>query len=292
MNRVQQGMRAPAAHSDDWLITYADMITLLLCFFVIFFVILSSRKNGQEEIFAVNAPTLTVHDTGPTQPRESLARAAQPDPKIYTLNKPENSETSLAEEAAARIGQPLRAGSFIAMDATPAVAPIEPSSRPTVGVDGNPNPAGIGGYWKSGHSIGAEPKGDRISMFEISSSAFFGSGSADLRDSGKSILRDVAVELKSNQYEQYHIVVEGHTDDNPIVTTRFSSNWELSTARAAAVVHFFLDQGLPAQKLHAAGYADTRPKVPNRDADGNAIPENQAQNRRVVIRLEKIDASD
>jgi flagellar motor protein MotB len=292
MNRVQQGMRAPAAHSDDWLITYADMITLLLCFFVIFFVILSSRKNGQEEIFAAHAPTPTLHDTRPTQPQEALARATQSDPKISAFNKPENSETSLAEEAAARIGQPLHAGSFIATDATPPVAPIALSSRPTVGVDGNPSLAGIGGYSKPGYSTGAQPKGDRISMFEISSSAFFGSGSADLSESGKSILRDVAMELKSNQYEQYHIVVEGHTDDTPIATVRFSSNWELSTARAAAVVHFFLDQGLPAQKLHAAGYADTRPKVPNRDADGNAIPENQAQNRRVVIRLEKIEASD
>jgi len=55
------------------------------------------------------------------------------------------------------------------------------------------------------------------------------------------------------------------------------------------VVHYFLEQGIPARKLRAAGYADSFPKAPNRDANGNPIPEHQAQNRRVVIKLEKID---
>ena len=77
--------------------------------------------------------------------------------------------------------------------------------------------------------------------------------------------------------------------DAPISTAQFPSNWELSTARASAVVHYFLDQGIPAQELRAAGYADTFPKAPNRDAAGHPLPENQAQNRRVVIALEKID---
>jgi chemotaxis protein MotB len=135
-------------------------------------------------------------------------------------------------------------------------------------------------------------KGDRITTLEISSAAFFDSGSAALNTSGESILRDVAVDLKSDKLKDYEITVEGHTDDTPINTSRFPSNWELSTARASAVVHFFLDQGIPARKLRAAGYADTFPKAPNRDANGNAIPENQTQNRRVVIKMEKIDKAE
>lgn len=234
MNRVQQGIRAPRVHTDDWLITYADMITLLLCFFVIFFVILYARKNGPDEAIAARAPA--VQDTHSTPQTNIVPFAAQSEAEISAFND------------------------------FAAIGPAKPSARPA-------------------------PKADRISMFEMSSSAFFGSGSADLSDSGKSILRDVAVELKSGEYQGYQIVVEGHTDDAPIATTQFSSNWELSTARAAAVVHFFLDQGLPAQRLRAAGYADTQPKAPNRDANGAAIPENQAQNRRVVIRLEKIEIS-
>ena len=126
----------------------------------------------------------------------------------------------------------------------------------------------------------------------MSSAAFFDSGSATLSAAGAAILRGELDKLNSDQYEDYEITVEGHTDDTPIHTAQFPSNWELSTARAAAVVHFLLDQGIPAQKLRAAGYADTFPKLPNHDADGNPIPENQAQNRRVVIKLEKIDPAD
>ena len=135
-----------------------------------------------------------------------------------------------------------------------------------------------------------EQKGDRITTFEANSAAFFASGSATLSEAGKAVLRDVAVNIKSDKFRDYHITVEGHTDDSPISTAQFPSNWELSTARASAVVHFFLRaRCIPAQRLRTAGYADTFPKAPNRDAHGNAIPANQALNRRVVIKLEKID---
>ena len=113
-----------------------------------------------------------------------------------------------------------------------------------------------------------------------------------MSEAGESILHEMATKLKSDEFKDYQITVEGHTDDAPISTSRFPSNWELSTARASAVVHFFLDQDIPARKLRAAGYADTFPKAPNRDANGDAIPENQAQNRRVVIKLEKIDKAE
>src|SRR6185312_2766361 len=104
-------------------------------------------------------------------------------------------------------------------------------------------------------------------------------------------LGDVAGTLGSRQFAAYHITIEGHTDDTPISTPQFQSNWELSAARAAAVVRFLLDLGIPAGKLTAAGYADTVPIAPNRNPDGAVIADNQARNRRVVIRLEKIDKS-
>ena len=142
---------------------------------------------------------------------------------------------------------------------------------------------------KSQGAADLEQNGDRITSLEISSAAFFDRGSATLSPAGKAILRDVAGNLKAEKFKDYEVTVEGHTDDAPISTSLFPSNWELSTARAAAVVRFFLEEGIPAQRLRAAGYADTFPKVPNRDASGGAIPENQAQNRRVVIKLEKIE---
>ena len=134
-----------------------------------------------------------------------------------------------------------------------------------------------------------ERDGEHVTTFSFDSTAFFGSGSATLSSSGEVILRDVVADLKSEKFKDYLVTVEGHTDDAPIGTSEFPSNWELSTARAAAVVRFFLDRGIPARRLRAAGYADTFPLVPNRDANGKAILENQAKNRRVVIALEKVE---
>ena len=152
-------------------------------------------------------------------------------------------------------------------------------------------PAGVERL-KSRGAMVVEQQGDRITTLQISSATFFASGYAVLSGAGKTILRDVALTLKSSEFAAYHISIEGHTDDTPISTAQFQSNWELSTARAAAVVRFFLEQGLPSRQLSAAGYADTFPIAPNRNVDGTVIPENQAKNRRVVIKLEKIDKAE
>jgi chemotaxis protein MotB len=85
----------------------------------------------------------------------------------------------------------------------------------------------------------------------------------------------------------YSVDVEGHTDDDLISTAQFHSNWELSAARATNVVKFLISRGVDRVRLRAIGYADTQPKVLNRDEEGNPIKENQIENRRVVIRTER-----
>ena len=120
---------------------------------------------------------------------------------------------------------------------------------------------------------------------ELASSGFYRAGSADIRDEAIPVLANLAIALAAPRYRDYVIEIEGHTDDDPISTVRFPSNWELSAGRAARVVRFFIDEGLDPGRMKAAGYAETRPKVPNRTRDGTPIPENQAENRRVIIRL-------
>lgn len=122
-------------------------------------------------------------------------------------------------------------------------------------------------------------------VVEFSSNILFGSGKADLLPAIKPTFTEIAEELKSETYRSYTIEVEGHTDDNPIRTAEFPSNWELSARRATNVIRFMLEADVEQSRLKAAGYSDIHPKVPNRDAAGNPIPENQARNRRIVIRL-------
>jgi chemotaxis protein MotB len=130
--------------------------------------------------------------------------------------------------------------------------------------------------------VGEDEKGI---VLELDSSAFFPPGSAEIRPEAEPVLASLAQNIGSPAYRLFNIDLEGHTDDDPIDTPKFPSNWELSAHRAAAVVRFLIDQAIERERLQATGYAETRPKSPNRDADGNPIPENQAENRRVVVRL-------
>lgn len=114
---------------------------------------------------------------------------------------------------------------------------------------------------------------------------FYRTASADLLPDGKQLIRRIMSTLDTLGFYRYHIDVEGHTDDRPIATDRFPSNWELSTARASNVIRYFIAQGFPAERMKASGYGEMHPIAPNRDEFGNILTENMARNRRIVIRI-------
>lgn len=109
---------------------------------------------------------------------------------------------------------------------------------------------------------------------EIASDLAFNVGSADLSRSIQSFLVKLVTTMEKATYA---IAVEGHTDNVPIRSGAFPSNWELSAARASAVIRYLTSQGIPADKFRAIGFGDTVPKVANDNA------ENRATNRRVDI---------
>jgi chemotaxis protein MotB len=259
-----QQHKEQVSHADDWLMTYADMITLLLCFFALFLSISIPKKD---------VPPPTPPPVEQVQDRPEVIRVPSPHDEELT-GRPDILEGNLPFHGLEHVDEPKE------KVAEEALAPIRTPALPEI----------VDHLKAQGANI--DEKGDRITTIDISSAAFFASGLATISDAGKTVLKDVAANIKSDKYKDYQVTVEGHTDDSPIKTPQFPSNWELSTARASAVVKFFLEQGISAQKLRAAGYADTFPKVPNRDASGNPLPANQAQNRRVVIKLEKIDKAE
>ena len=123
-------------------------------------------------------------------------------------------------------------------------------------------------------------------VMEFNSSTLYRPGSAEILDKRKPMLNRIAKHLYELRGTRHTVVVEGHTDDTPINTLRFPSNWELSTNRATEIVRYFISRGVPPKSLKAAGYADVQPKVANRQRDGTPIPSNRALNRRIVIRIE------
>ena len=115
-------------------------------------------------------------------------------------------------------------------------------------------------------------------VVEMASEILFASGSARLTRGGKEALAEVAQVLVDIQDRIFQVA--GHTDDVPIHTEQFSSNWMLSSARAVSVLEHLVARGVPRTNLSAAGYADTQP------VGNNDTPEGQAQNRRIEIVLQ------
>ncbi len=120
---------------------------------------------------------------------------------------------------------------------------------------------------------------------KFTDATFYETAEATLLPEGKEVIDQIISILDELRFYQYHLDVEGHTDNRPIQTVRFPSNWELSTARAANIIKYFIERGFEPSRLKASGYADTRPLLPNQNELGADIPENQAINRRVVIRI-------
>lgn len=115
-------------------------------------------------------------------------------------------------------------------------------------------------------------------IVEMASAILFPSGKAKLSEEGEAAIGEVAAVLTT--FPDRIFQVAGHTDNVPIDNRNFASNWELSAARAVAVVEFLIDKGMAAENVSAAGYADTQPVAKNDTEDG------RAQNRRIEIVLQ------
>jgi chemotaxis protein MotB len=122
--------------------------------------------------------------------------------------------------------------------------------------------------------ISVTEEGTRISL---EGDVLFPSGSAELTDRGCEVLDGIATIIRSMDRP---VRIEGHTDDVPIHTEAYPSNWDLSTTRAVNVLRYFIeDKAIPPQRLSAEGFSDTRPRFPN-DSETN-----RAKNRRVSFVL-------
>jgi len=127
-------------------------------------------------------------------------------------------------------------------------------------------------------SVDVETEGQKI-IIRVREQASFGSGRAELKGAFRPILERVANILKDSEGK---IVIAGHTDNVPIYTERFRSNWELSAARAVSVAHeMMLATKIPSDRFLVQGFADTKPMTKN------DTPANRARNRRVEIILQQ-----
>lgn len=233
----------PDAPLDRWVLSWADFVTLLFAFFVVMYAI--SQVN--EEKYRRMAEALSDAFSGPGVMRGVSPAVEGGSGILEGGDSREEAEATLvgpADEGETRLLQDLRARMEADFSQQIAAGEVE--------VQGSD-------LWFS---------------IELRSSLLFESGGAIPAIEADQILAQIAAELQGLDNP---IHVEGFTDNEPISTDRFPSNWELSAARAAAVVRLLAMNGVSPQRMAAVGYGEFQPAYSNRTAEGRRL------NRRIVI---------
>lgn len=233
---------------ERWLVSYADFITLLFAFFVVMYAI-SSVNEGKYRVLSDSISSAFRNVPGNTVGAMVQVNPNAPVPVTIPFKKPQ--VTNLKTDTNRERNKELLRNK--AKEITEALAPLVEQGQVRV------------------------TEGALGITVEINASVLFDSGEARLQLPAVRALTAVGQILATTDFP---IVVEGHTDNAPINTLLFPSNWELSGARAASVVRLFIDTGVAAQRLTATGFADQRPVA------DNALPEGRQRNRRVAINME------
>ena len=220
-------------HRERWLVSYADILTLLFAFFTMLYAISATDVVKAERLSrslreSFGEDLLEV----PVQPSD--------EPTILDGEIPQPQLEDQAGAEAARTADQKRLDIL--------------GTRVEELTQGEKEVPGI--------SVRRTEEGLVISLAE---SVLFDRGGADLADPAKGALADVAGLLKG---VPNHVRVEGHTDDSPVRGAQQESNWALSAARAVAIIHVLTSEGIAPLRLSASGFADQRPLMSNETPEG------------------------
>lgn len=244
MARRRRGHEEEHENLERWLVSYADFITLLFAFFVVMYAI-SSVNEGKYRVLSDSLVSAfrNVQVVGAGQ----MNIVTPPNASIKQIVVKQDPQT-----AARRQVQRDKMRN-VAQDIFRALAPLVRQGKVRL------------------------VETDKGVTIEIADSVLFSPGQAQLEPTSAQALRMVGEVLAPTEFP---IVVEGHTDNVPIRTALYPSNWELSAVRATTVLRLFADAGVSPQRLTAIGYGEHRP------VEGNDTQEGRARNRRVSILIE------
>ncbi len=236
MDRMRRYEEELFSNSEDkgFLIVYADLVTLILVFFILLYALSVRQANTY---------------------REKIAR-------IKTRNNPTENHINIPNPS-----------SFVIEEIT-GLRPRNVKLKKALGK--------LMLQEDNAQSLSLEDHDGKI-ILDVSGEALFTSGSAFLNPQAMPLFEKLALIFK--QFPEYTVNIKGHTDNIPIATDQYPSNWELSAIRATTVLKYFIELGMEPRMLTATGYGDSIPKVPNISAANRAV------NRRVEFVLEKRDDS-
>ena len=257
---------APPEQDNSWMLSYLDVLTLLIAFFVLLLA-MSEPKTEEEPVLQTlvtsGAPGADGQVTGSTSTNSNQITSVQAAsdgiltggigvlPEYNAIIAGNSGETNPDADATGTNEQSTE-------DYDERYGDLEDSlnALSLQGVDATPGTEGL--------------------TLRIADNLLFDSGEAEVRYEGMILISQLTEVLEAFSG---NISVEGHTDNIPISTPRFPSNWELSSARAISVLRFLESDGIDPSRMRAIGYADTQPLQSNASAEG------RAGNRRVELVL-------
>ena len=244
--------RRPEEHENHerWLVSYADFITLLFAFFVVMYAV-SSVNEGKYKVLSNSLTNAFSNTTGkPGGQPVAVIQGAPPIPLLPIVKLDRLPEQKKAEEKKIEQRQKMK---NMAGDIMEALQPLVAQGKVRL------------------------LETSRGVTIEINDSILFPAGQSRLQPASISAMLAIAQVLAASDFP---ITIEGHTDNIPIATPQFPSNWELSAMRATTVLRLFNDGGVSAERLTAIGYGETRPLETNTTLEG------RARNRRVSILID------
>ena len=225
---------------ERWMVSYADFITLLFAFFVVMYAI-SSVNTGKYRV--LSDALGSAFGRAPILPSTSakMGMVIGGQPRLFSIQKRENAVRREKEQL-----------TDVAREIQKALAPLVSQGKVHV------------------------TQSSRGINVEINASVLFATGEAKLTNDSGQALRAVAAVLKNDKHA---LQVEGYTDNVPIKTPLFASNWELSAVRASSVVRLLIDSGIDENRMIAVGHGANDPVAPN------DTPEGRSRNRRVEVMI-------
>jgi len=224
-----------------WVIIFADMVTLLLVFFILLFAIGNIEDEKWRKSKESRRTALGSHDIDEAGVREGLDVLKQLQSKL------DEESISAVDEVGALVAKEIDS---IASEVDEFVFSNKLAGQVQVS------------------------KEERGAVITIADVVLFPLGKAEMSPEGKKTLTQIFDLLEQFNY---HVKIEGHTDNTPIHTEKFPSNWELSASRASNVARMLIEHGFPPEKVSVEGFAEFRPKVLNDSV------KNRARNRRIEV---------
>ncbi|MBP3887112.1 MAG: OmpA family protein [Cellulosilyticum sp.] len=236
----------PKKGAPAYMNTYGDMMTLLLCFFVLLFAMSSIDADKFQQLVSSFHAQVSIFDGGQTINNTTTVMQ-------NGMSQMPIRETTLTIQDTLQVDQTL----------TSATEDIQEHIKAN----------------SIEESIDVERQGDEV-IIRFRDGVLFDSGKAQIKAGAVPTLSIMGDKLRSYLDQGYTLAIEGHTDNQPISTAQFPSNWELSSARAIAVLKFyFQEMDFDLEKMSCQGFAEYHPIAENSTAEGRAM------NRRVEIKL-------